>query len=431
MSLKKLIEQKRINTLGINSGTSVDGVDLALLSVWFSPDGSTRVKVLGHSTVRYPQELRELIMKLSQAPHSTVEEIALADEALGVFFGRKAKAFIDNLRKKNYHTHLISSHGQTIRHIPESKNIAGISVRATFQIGAPERIATLTGIPVVSHFRQAHVAFGGEGSPITTGAIASLLSSRTENRIVVNIGGIANVFDLPASYKLNAKSAFDCGPGNVLIDLATSKLFGKPYDRGGEIASSGTLSSRLLTLISSNEFFDYTGAKSSGRKESKSSSLSTGRERYSAAALEKIIKSSRDLKISNRDMISTLSELTALKIAEAIFKILKYCDTNLCVYLTGGGLKNRDLIKRIRRLLHGIDVKSVAKLGYHPDYLEAISYAVMGYWTLKGKPTLAPEIIARRRGINVKKTKPLAPVLGRLIQAPQRKAWDYIAEQNT
>jgi len=422
MSLKRLIEQKRINTLGINSGTSVDGVDLALISVWSAPDGSTKVKTLSHSTARFPRDLRELILKLAQTPQTTVEEIALADEALGIFFGRKAKSFIEKLRKKSIHTHLISSHGQTIRHIPQAQNVAGISVRASFQIGSPERIAALTEIPVVSHFRQAHLALGGEGAPITTGAVASLLSSKSENRIVVNIGGIANIFDLSAIHKPNSKRAFDCGPGNVLIDLATSKLFGKPYDRNGEIASAGTVSSRLLTLISSDEFFGSAVGTSSKPKTPKTSSISTGRERYSESSLDKIIESANHLRISNKDTISTLSELTALKIAEAVIKISKTNHSNVSVYLTGGGLKNRDLVKRIRRLIRGVEVKSVAKLGYHPDYLEAISYAVMGYWTLKGKATLAPEIRNKDKRSNTRTNAQFEPILGRLIQAPEKKA---------
>lgn len=405
--LKRLLSKNTLCILGINSGTSTDGLDLALVKVSNTKSGALRIKPLLERAVRYPASVRKTLLELANSETVAPQELALVDEALGDVIGQAAESFIASARQKGLRPELIASHGQTIRHHPQIVSRFGRKISATLQIGAPERIASRTGLPVVSHFRQADTALGGEGAPITTSAVYHILRNSHTSRLLINIGGIANFFHI---HKKNAGSfgeARDIGPGNALLDMAAQELFSEEYDRGGKRAASGTVSLRLFSLLSSEKFFG--GAKT----------RSLGREQYTPASLRKILKFARDMELSSEDILATLVELSARKIISATEKIVSG-DTHLKdVYLSGGGVKNRLMVKRIRAELPTLRINSIRELGYHPDFFESVCYAILGYCCLHSIPGIPPSLNRDRGSAQQSSVRLPAPILGRICQAPK------------
>jgi anhydro-N-acetylmuramic acid kinase len=400
MLLQKLQQKRRLHILGVNSGTSVDGLDLSLVSVSEKKGAAVKVRELSQRSISYPVALRKRLLELGQTQMVDIEQLALTDEALGEFIGKRCRRFIQDQMRKGIRIDCIASHGQTIRHLPQSREILGESVNATVQIGSAERIAAHCERTVISNFRQADTALGGEGAPITTPAVYAALAHKTQSRAVVNIGGIANLFYIPAGKNLSQAQAFDIGPGNMLLDLATKKLFSKDFDKSGALAASGTVSVRLLTLLESKRFF----------AESNNSTQSTGRERYGDLALERVLATAKQLKLRPRDILATLSQLSAQKITLAFDK-LSQSDSRLSeAHITGGGLKNKNLIKRISSEAGELRIKKLQELGFHPDFFEALCYAILGYYCVKGiaLPLSTPQRNTRR------------PILGRISQAPRK-----------
>lgn len=395
--LSKLLNKKRLCVLGVNSGTSVDGLDLSLARISERRGGGLAVAELAHRSVKYPLELRSQLLELGHAELVKLDELTLTDEALGAFIGKRCRKFIADQRRSGLRVDCVASHGQTIRHLPKTRRFLEESINSTVQIGSAERIAALTGLPVISSFRQADTALGGEGAPITTTAVAAALAHARESRLLVNIGGIANLFYLPAEKPLRAAEACDIGPGNMLLDLASSELFGREYDKKGALAASGAVSARLLTLLESERFFD--GGSDTTR--------STGRERYGAAAFRKILSLAKELKLSDRDLLATLSQFSAERILLAALKIAERDKHLKTIHLTGGGPKNRDLFKRIKSGSGALRVRGLQELGFHPDFFEALCFAILGYYCIRGIGAPSTKIDQTSR-----------PILGRISQAP-------------
>ena len=405
MRLASLITRKTVHILGMNSGTSADGVDFALVKI--SPGRSdsgreiqARELLTGYS--RYTGELRELALRLADSERVSLNEIALADEALGEFTARKARSFIARCMRRGLQVDCVASHGQTVRHHPETANIAGINVKATLQLGSPERIASKTGLVCISHFRQADIAIGGEGAPITTGAVAAVTRHPTKSRLILNLGGIANYFYIPAIDSTIPVRAEDVGPANVLLDQAARRLFGVPFDKNGARAGSGTVSERLCDIIGS--VFSLYAAHAR--------TVSTGREQYGPEVVGAIINEGKKLNLSSADILATISQLTARNIAQGLRPVLK-ADENLDeVYITGGGLRNRDLTGRLRLELDVSQVSSIKMLGYSPDNFEALCFATLGYFCLKGK--------SAGEALQTPRSGPY-PIPGRICQPPERQ----------
>ncbi|MFQ5606370.1 MAG: anhydro-N-acetylmuramic acid kinase [Candidatus Zixiibacteriota bacterium] len=395
------MKKKTLIVLGVNSGTSADGLDLVLLRLGARAQGRLSLKTLGQRTVSYPSSFRTCLLELAEKQQVSLEELALTDEALGDFIGHAALRFI---RRTGAPVDLIASHGQTIRHLPQSVEHLGTKVNATLQIGAPERIAHLAQSPVVSHFRQAHTAIGGEDAPITTGAVYHALRNPRDSRLLINIGGIANLFYVPATGHSDYLTSFDVGPGNALLDLASEEMFGLPFDRNGRLAASGKISHRLLTLLSGSRFFRQSATRS------------TGREQYGRESFLRIKKLAGKLKLDGHDLLATLAELTALKIAAAVRPFQNGDSAVKALYLSGGGARNRYLVRRLKDSLPGMLIASLQELGYHPDYFEATCFAILGYNCVRSHPSAPPETPVRRR--SAKRTRSLAPILGRITQPP-------------
>jgi len=397
MSLLRLLKKKRMNVLGLNSGTSADGLDLAVIEI-DRTRGRYRTRFLAGRTRKYPADLRRLVLNLCDSHTTSLDDLVRLDQALGLFCGRTAAAFLRSLQKQEIKIDAVASHGQTVRHLPQPRKIAGQLVRGTLQIGNQEQVAAFTDRVVVGDFRQADIALGGEGAPITTAAMQRLFATPDESRLIVNIGGIANFFYFPAARSRFLPAASDCGPGNSLSDIICQKLFRVAYDRGGRMASKGQISQRLMTLLFVGPFLDRT-------------TVSTGREQFGVELAERIIRQGRKLKLSKTDILATTAELTAVSIADHV-RIFVDRDRRLHkLYLTGGGVHNRFFMRRLRERLDKIGIVSITALGFNPDLVEASAYAVMGEACLRGEelPTRFDRTGRSNRN----------PILGRIVQPPR------------
>jgi anhydro-N-acetylmuramic acid kinase len=395
MSLKKAINKSTLVILGLNSGTSADGLDMAVMRISRTKRGTT-VKFLAGRAKPYPSELRQLVSKVADSRIIDLNAVIYLDSLLGRFFGRAASAYIRKLAKNNIRVDIVASHGQTIRHLPHKVQFGQFSVAGTLQLGAPERIAVATGKLIVADFRQADVAMGNEGAPVTTGAMRHLFASNTESRLIVNIGGIANYFYFPKGKLRLKSSAADCGPGNSLIDILSQRLYGEKYDRKGVRASKGKVSERLLTLLLANPFF-------SGK------TISTGREDFGMTIAKEVLDFGQRFGLSPEDMLATAAKLTATAIAMKVRPLLDQDRKLSKLYLTGGGRKNNFIVNRLRLLLPEMEIHRADELGINADFIEAAAYAVMGEACFRSEPLNLRE---------KNKTGLASPVLGRIVQPP-------------
>jgi anhydro-N-acetylmuramic acid kinase len=394
MSLAKLMQKPKLVVLGLNSGTSADGVDMAALEINRQKNSYTARFIRGKSA-SYPAKLRSNILDLADSPSTSLERIILVNNAIGEFFGSNAVSFVNLLSKKGVNVDIISSHGQTVRHIPAP--IGGErNSRGTLQLGSLELISTLSGKITVGDFRQADIAMGNEGAPITVAAMQRLFQSNLESRLIVNIGGISNYFYFP---KDNGNpQAADCGPGNSLCDILCSKLFKVKFDVKGKIAQTGKPSKRVLTLLMAGPFF--TGK-----------TISTGREVFGETMAERIINLGKKFAMSHQDVISTAAELTVTAIVHKMKPLIETDPGLSNLYLTGGGRKNRFFVKRLQQMLPNIKILNADQLGFNADFIESAAYAVMGEAAIRSE--------ALRTSFNGKKPKGPNPVLGKIVQPPQ------------
>lgn len=372
MSPVKIVAGKSLVILGLNSGTSADGLDLAAIKIQ-SRKSKIISTYLAGSNLRYPKKLRDILLHAITAKSLSPEHLIALDNRLGIFFGISAEKFINKLRAKRITVDAVASHGQTIRHLPQKIKLAGGRFGGSLQIGSPDVIAALTGKPVISDFRQADIALGGEGAPITVAAMHQLYSDKKENRLIVNIGGISNYFFFPASSAIEHSLAADCGPGNSLIDILAKKLFNLPFDRNGRLASKGRVSPELLRELKKSSFF------ASKRK-------STGREEFGEIQAEKMIKAAGRKKLNSYDLLATATELTIWSITKEIKKLTIPENIPAKLYLTGGGAHNTFIRGKLEENLSRFAVCLIDSLGIPTDQVEAAAFAVMGEAALRGRP---------------------------------------------
>jgi len=398
MSLQDVLKKKSPVIVGINSGTSADGADLAALKI-SETSKSSKISFLASRKQKYPPSLKALIIKTAAADRVAPEELIYLDNILGRFYGRAADAFIKKLKKKKIYVDAVASHGQTVRHLPRKVRYEGFNVRGTLQLGSLEQIAARTGKITVGDFRQADIALDREGAPITTAAVEKLLAHPRESRLLVNIGGIANYFYFPAKTGSQKALAADCGPGNSVVDLLVFRLFKEKYDKNGHRAQKGKISQRLLALLLSHPFF-------------KQNRRSTGREEFGFEMADKIVDFGRKLNLHGNDLIATAAEFTVLAVIKKIEPILQTDRNILKLYLTGGGERNTFFKTRLALYLPDIRIESVRRLGFSPETVEAASYAVMGLACLRGERL--------RTDFMNKTSRKTQPVLGKIVQPPGR-----------
>ena len=355
--------------IGLMSGTSLDGLDIALCE--FSGSGTdTQVKVLHFTTVPYDQSFKEELKSISFKSQVSLQRLTLLHAVIG---RRSAEMVLTTLKAWNFpleNVDLIASHGQTIFHAPSSLHQLADYPNATLQIGDGDHIAVRTGIITLSDFRQKHIAAGGEGAPLAVYGDYLLFADATENRILLNIGGIANFTYLPGGMKPDGIFSTDIGPGNTLMDQYVQLNYpGQYYDNNGAIAVQGTISKTLLEALKENEFFGYPFPRT------------TGPELFDMQYLREAQQRSATEFLPAADVLATLCEFTAWAIISAIRRTVP--DQTFEIYLSGGGMHNPLLADKISKGL-ALTLKTTADLGIHPDAKEAVLFALLANECMAG-----------------------------------------------
>jgi anhydro-N-acetylmuramic acid kinase len=367
----------KILAIGLMSGTSVDGIDAALVEISDRHNHLETNLIAGH-TYAYPADLRAEILAVCAGEARSLQQICELDDRIAESF---AKAAIAIMEKGDRQPDLIGSHGQTVFHRPP----VGEQMGYTMQLGRGAVIAELTGIKTVSDFRVADIELGGHGAPLVPLVDVLLFSHPTKYRVCQNIGGISNLTYLPPNSIENQDQVFgfDNGTGNVLIDMATQKLFGKSFDLDGAIARQGNPDLNLINEWLEQEFFVAAPPKS------------TGRELFSPDYLEARLAECQHL--SNYDILATLTEFTARAIAKSYRDFLPVFPDE--VLIGGGGGHNGYLMERLQDLLAPAIVKRTDDFGMSGDSKEAIAFAVLGYLRLKERYGNLPSVTGAKRAV--------------------------------
>lgn len=363
------IAQKRNRTiLGLMSGTSMDGIDIALCEVGKS-GLDTEFKCKKFDSVPVSESLRNLFQKLAWNPESRAGEILSFEADLSGEWVRKVNQCLSEWGIEPGEIDLIASHGQTILHQPDPDK----GQHTTLQIVDGDRLAAGTGIITISDFRQKHIVSGFEGAPLAPLGEVLLFTDEEENRILLNLGGIANFTFLPAgTRKPIVPFATDCGPANTLLDEAVKRLVpGQTFDPDGSIARQGEIKDDLLEKFLSHPFFNGDHLKS------------TGQEEFNWEWVEGIIRPSLS-QLETADLLATLTELSAVTVSRAIRTGTGEIN-EFVVYVSGGGWNNRTLIERLRYHLAGVEVRSSSRLGIDPEVKEAILFSVLANELVAGE----------------------------------------------
>jgi len=347
--------------IGLMSGTSADGIDAVLME--FEP--SPRILATHYST--YPDSVKEHTRRVMLGQHSgdPLDEAGSLDSELGELFGAAVLALLEESKTDAKSVRAVGSHGQTIRHRPRQRH------PFTTQIADPNIIAARTGISVVADFRRRDIALGGQGAPLLPAFHKVAFGSDTEDRLVLNTGGIANITLLPAKGEVRG---FDTGPANVLMDIVSRDELKQPFDTAGKIAASGQVDAALLASMLQEPYFRMPSPKS------------TGPELFNRPWLDKHLKGR---KLATKDLLATLAELTARTVAEAA---LQHSSGVKHVYVCGGGANNVHLLMRLAAQLPGATVESTAVLGIDPAWVEAAGFAWLAYRTINHQPGNLPAV---------------------------------------
>ncbi|HEU0014974.1 MAG TPA: anhydro-N-acetylmuramic acid kinase [Longimicrobium sp.] len=360
--------------IGLMSGTSLDGVDAALVDVSGETVGDVAIRVVHSLTVEYPAERRAAIHDAIVA--GTADALCGLHAELGEWLAEAALRVCAEAGVDVGSVDAVGSHGQTVWHRPPSENRRG----ATLQLGDPATIAERTGRPVVSDFRTRDVAAGGQGAPLVPWADQVLFSLPGRARALQNLGGIANLTRVPPRGSAEPVFAFDTGPANALIDAAVEiATQGRHrFDRDGRLAARGTVDAALLDDLLRHPYFAAEPPKS------------TGREEFGRPLVERLVQAVQPEGDQDwMDLVATLTELTARTVADAYERwvVPRGVDE---VVLTGGGARNPVLAGRIRALLAPLPVVDGAALGVDPDAKEAVAFALLAWAHLRGIPGSVP-----------------------------------------
>jgi len=381
---------KRFRVAGLMSGTSADGIDVAIVDI--TAKGQ---RVVTYDMFSYPAVIRKAVLHLCDPQKSRVDDICHYNFLLGRLF---AMALIETCQKHKIplkSIDLVGSHGQTIFHIPSGRRYRGEMIRSTLQIGEPSVIAEMTGITTVSDFRPRDIACGGQGAPLVPFADYILFNHKRYHRALQNIGGISNVTYLPAGGRLNDILAFDCGPGNMIIDAVVSIITNgrSKYDRNGAIAERGQINDVLLKKFLRHPFFRLLPPKT------------TGRETFGVAYAQKFYQAGISMGLRQVDIVATATALTATTIADSYRRFLPVVPDQ--VILCGGGAKNCCLVKMLGQKLNESKLMTTDDFGISSDAKEAVSFALLAWATIKGIANNVPSATGAER----------SAVLGKIIPA--------------
>jgi anhydro-N-acetylmuramic acid kinase len=385
-------QNRALTVAGIMSGTSADGIDVALVRI--APDRNSqgnlpRLRLLAHVAVPYPAAVRKNILHMMDATRVSVAEMSRLHWRLGQLY---ADAVERTLRKNPMHLDLVGCHGQTIYHQGVAQPFLGARVACTWQMGEASVIAARLGVPVVSDFRPADLAVGGQGAPLVPLLDYAVFRHATRNRVLQNLGGIANLTVIPAGAAQRDVFAFDTGPANMAIDALMTECFGRKYDAGGATAGRGRVLDQVVRECMRNRFFRATPPKSAGREQ-------FGRE-FATRFLVQCRKHSK----RPEDAVATATALTVASIGQAwkhfVRPALRDAPTDYIV--AGGGVRNPTLMKMIREELAAfgkIQMKTSDDFGMPAAAKEAMAFALLAYQTWHRRPGNLPGATGAERAV--------------------------------
>ena len=366
-----LPQKDKKTVIGLMSGTSADGVDVALVDITGS-GLTTEIELRIFETIPYKPEIRERIFDLFDVETARVDEICEMNFVLGRLFAESTLTVLEKSGVSPTQVDLIGSHGQTIHHMPSA------STPATLQIGEPAVIAHETGIPTIADFRVADIAAGGEGAPLIAYPDYLLFHSPTQTTGLLNIGGIANLTVLPAGKGIEAVHASDTGPGNMILDACVEKMTNgeKQFDENGNLARKGTVCKELLDNWLTHPFLALTPPKT------------TGRETFGTTFAEDCLHQIRNRGISDFDGLATVTALTVESISRYYTDFVagsSIIDGPLDIlYVSGGGAQNPLMMEGLAKKFHPIPVVDIAEKGILGDAKEAIGFAILANEAVHG-----------------------------------------------
>jgi anhydro-N-acetylmuramic acid kinase len=382
---------------GVMSGTSADGINVALVELSARGRGRPRHTLLAHEEYPFPAPVRRAILVMMNAELARVADLARLNFLLGELY---AEAVAKTVRKHRVKLDLVGCHGQTLYHQGTAERFLGRKLTATWQTGEGAVIAARLGVPVVSDFRPADMAAGGKGAPLVPFIDYLLYRDHRRNRgvnriaqnvIAQNIGGIANLTAIPAGASLRQVVAFDTGPGNMVMDAVMEELFGKRFDRNGKVAASGRVQDGVIARLLRAPFFRQRPPRTAGREE-------FGREYVS-----RFLQLCRGA--SNPDVVATATALTARSIADAVQRfVLPRFGTHRKqrgheMIVSGGGAKNPTLIAMLRREIEplGIELHFSDEFGLPAEAKEAVAFALLAHETWHRRPSNLPSATGAKR----------------------------------
>ena len=355
--------------IGLMSGTSADAIDAALVDL-----SGDKLEIIDYRQYAMDAELRQALKSVK--PASSIETVSELDCRLGRCFGQAVSALLAANGMGAEQVRAVGSHGQTILHLP------GATAPRTLQIGDPNLIAGLTGITTIADFRRADMAAGGQGAPLAPAFHAWRFRNHRANRVVLNIGGIANITILPGDRGMEVRG-FDTGPGNTLMDAWIQQCLGRNYDDRGNWAESGKVRQDLLKVMLADPYFSLPPPKSTGNDDFNTAWIARHRDNTGNAARDE-------------DIQATLLELTAVSIAEAI---AAYAPGTEELLACGGGIHNTVLMQRLQSLLPRIPVTSTGDHGINPDAVEAVTFAWLARQRLENIPANLPSVTGARKPV--------------------------------
>lgn len=365
--------------IGLMSGTSVDGIDAAVIEITKqqSKQQGISVNLLAFENTPFPEHVRNQIFDLFNPAQATIDKVGLMNMWLGELYSQAAISILEKSGLDVNQIVAIGSHGQTIYHAPEVQLKDGYSLRYTVQIGEGAVIANRTGITCVSDFRVADMAVGGQGAPLVPFTEYVLFAEKEKTLCLQNIGGIGNITVLPKDGSLDDVFAFDTGPGNMIIDELVSQLFAPlKMDVGGHISASGNIIEPLLSILQQDDYYSLPLPKS------------TGREYFGKAYVEHIISLMKQHGWKAEDVVATATYLTAWSICDSYERYIGKAYNVDQLIVAGGGSYNVTLINYLKQLFakHDINVLTQEDIGQNSDAKEAVAFAILAYYTMQQIP---------------------------------------------
>ncbi|HMK04007.1 MAG TPA: anhydro-N-acetylmuramic acid kinase [Ferruginibacter sp.] len=350
--------------IGLMSGTSVDGLDVALCA--FKGSGlDTEVELLQFETVSFAEEMKAEVRSVFSKKQVDLEKLTLLNPWIALQHAAIINALLQKWKIKSEDIDLVASHGQTIYHAPLSLHQQDKFGNATLQIGDGDHLAVATGITCISDFRQKHIAAGGEGAPLAVYGDYLVFGKKGEDRVLLNIGGIANFTYLPGDMDTTKIFSTDTGPGNTMMDAYIQQHFaGKCFDENAAVASKGKIHTGLLTALKENDFFEKPFPKT------------TGPELFNLEYLQNAIQKSSAGEINVEDTMATLNNFSADTIVDAIKRSGKG-NMALSLYSSGGGMHNPLLMEHIKTQLPECKFYTTSELQINPDAKEAVLFAIL------------------------------------------------------